>query len=45
MSKTVKIGDSVVGQIAVGLCWFVDDVRDSLNFSRAAWHHDAYMDS
>ena len=45
MSKTVKIGDSVVGQIAVGLYWFVGDVRDSLNFSRVAWHHDAHMDS
>ena len=43
--KTVKIGDSVVSQIAVGLQRSACNVRMLLNFDHVAWYNDAYLDS
>jgi len=44
MSNTVKIGDNIVGKIAVGLRWLSRDVRDSLNFNHVARCYDAHLD-
>ena len=49
MSKTVKIGDDIVGQVAVGLlCNFVGSrsvqTSQDLNFDHVAWYHDAHLD-
>lgn len=44
MLKTVKIGDSVVGQIAVGLGLSACDAGDFLNPNHVAWYHDAHLD-